>query len=430
MSDRFKIDKELLIAAALLVCVFTCIFNEAVFTGKSLLPGDLIYFYEPWYSDFSAPFQNPSNMILVDEVLEFYPWREAMRTVFSSGQILLWDPTGFCGYPFMGLFQTAFLYPLDRMLDAVPAHTYPLIRNLLHILLAGIGTALYLKNQGRSRTAILLGATAFGVGGFMMVWLGHPHSKVAAWLPWLYLGIDYLMQRKKFGTGILALAATGSILAGHIETALHTGTAAAMYLLLNLFWLDRRENRYSRVLVQSVIATLLAVLIASCMILPFAEYLSQSVAYSTRADGVVVKAWLDKVLVITNLIPDLFGNSADRSYWYRGYNYAELTGGFLGSVMLSLGISGMLFLSIRKIRYIHSIIAFICFCVVYKISPVYEIFTQLPGYQMSYNFRMVLPMAFSLVILAAWQWDEFTASPEKLARCLVILPYGKDKKIQ
>jgi len=43
---------------------------------------------------------------------------------------------------------------------------------------------------------------------------------------------------------------------------------------------------------------------------------------------------------------------------------------------------------------------------------------------------MVLPMAFSLVILAAWQWDEFTASPEKLARCLVILPYGKDKKIQ
>ncbi len=411
-----RILRYLLPTLILLTLMCLLLFPGAIFKGKSLIPGDLLYFYEPWHSEYPGVFDAPSNMILLDDILEFYPWRETLINGMKCGEIPLWDPTAFCGYPFMALFQTAVLYPLDRIFDLIPSHAYPLARNILHMFLAGVGMALFLRDRRHSAAAAAMGALAFGAGGFMVLWLGHPHAKVAAWLPWLYLGVHRMISGKRYGRRILGIAAAGSLLAGHVETALHTGTACALYGLIILFYQRPARGQFKRIIVSSCALLVWAIMLGAGIILPFAEYLIRSVAYATRADGVLVQAYLDKVLMLAQFMPDLFGRSIDRSYWYNGFNYAEVSGGFVGIVLISFALIAMVGLGNRTLRHVHTILVVVFASVVYKVFPIYQFFTQLPGYRMSYNFRMVLPMAFSLIVLGTAFWDEYTRKPSQYIR--------------
>jgi hypothetical protein len=390
---------------AILIVMFFLLFPQAVFNGKVLYPGDLLYLYEPWHMEFNPDYREPSNWILFDEVLEFYPWREHMCRSLSDGILPLWDPTCFCGYPFSGLFQTALLYLPDRLMDWLPFRIFPLIRAFFHISIAGLGCLLFLKQKGCSGTASCFGTVTFAFSGFMLVWLGHPHIKVAAWLPWIYLALDFCFRYPVKGLTSLTLVGCLAISAGHIETALHVATAALIYLLIT-WYLDRRRVNFVRLSSTAIFASIIAILFAAGMILPFAEYLVRSVAYAVRSGGVVVQPYLDKVLMITHLVPKLFGSSAGGDYWYPGFNSAELGGGFAGVLAMSLGMAALMASKVRNQRIVHGFICLFCFGVVYKIPGIYHFAECLPGYKMSYNFRLVLPMIFSLSVLAAFCLDD------------------------
>ncbi len=388
-----------------LLSVGTVLFAGAVFDGEVLSPGDLIYFYEPWRSDFPGLFTKASNWILFDEILEFFPWRNRMVRALSHGQIPLWDPTAFCGYPFMSLFQTAFLYPIDRLLDPIPFHLFPLLRALIHILIAGAGTAIYLKHHGCSRESMLLGAVSYSFCGFMLVWLGHPHIKVAVWLPWLLSSVDRLFIPQSRYRLILFMSLLMTLLAGHIETALHTLSTAFLYLIMRIITDRSVRNNHPHWIYHSIAILIPVILISGAVVVPFAEYLVRSVAYATRSDGVVTQPYLDRILAITHLMPTLFGSSAGGSYWYPGFNSAEINSGFIGTIPLALAVIALLTPGNRKMKTVHGLIILVCGGVVYNIPPIYQLVTMLPGYKMSYNFRLTLPMAFSLTVLAAMQWE-------------------------
>ncbi len=415
-----KMKASFLLPTILLLSIVVCLlFPGAIFSGKTLAPVDLLYFYAPWHGEFDIGTQTPSNWILFDEMLEFHPWRQHLRTSLFSGNVPLWDSTAFCGYPFCGLFQTAFLYPPDRMMDPLPESVFPLIRALFHIFIAGLGTALYLKRLSCPGKIAALGAVAYGCSGFMLVWLGHPHIKVAAWLPWLYLAVETALKNRKKGLLYLSVVAALILSAGHIETAMHLATSAGIYFLLRLFG-TRRERRANILAFTAFPATALALLFSAAMTIPFAEYLVRSVAFTTREHGVVVQAYLDRILAFTHIMPKLFGSSADHNYWYHGFNSAELGGAFIGVVPLIFGLAGFAHLKKKPILRIHAVIIVFCAAVVYKIPPIYQLAELLPGYKMSYNFRLLLPLSFSLVVSAALQLESFVNREKSAVRTTVI----------
>ncbi len=408
--------------AALLVCLLFIGTHPAAFlSGHPPFPSNLLSYYEPWRSNVPETVSGAVNWILFDEVLEFYPWREFLRNTITRGTIPLWDPTAFCGYPFAGLFQNALLYPPDRLLDVIPFNYYPTLRGLLHHVIAAIGTVLYLHRFRLGRPAILFGAVCFSYCGFMTVWFGHPHMKTAVWLPFILAGIDRVFARKRFSFPMLTLCVTLCLTSGHIETALHIGTIVALYALVEHL---RRPYRHSlEGFTLTLAAAFLAVLAAMGMALPFAEYLVHSSAYAARSNGVVVQPYLDAILFLTQLFPRLFGSNADGTYWYRGFNSAEINGGFIGVLPLAFGILAIIRLRKQSAVLSHALIAFFCTAVVYRIPPIYDLALLLPGYRMSYNFRLVLPMAFSMIVLASLQLDAFVRSARRRESILLTIGF-------
>jgi hypothetical protein len=391
------------------VLVAGVFFPGPVFRGEVLLPLDLVYFYQPFAAYHAGRFETPGNWILFDEVLEFQPWARWTRHELAAGRVPLWDPQAFCGYPFLAVLQTAVLYPLDRLLDVAPLAAWPFWRALLHLCLLGSGAALLVLELGGSLGGGLLAALALSFGGFSLGWLGHPHFKVWAWAPWLFLLAErYLTRPTRRRGAALALATGLSLLAGHIETSVHVLLLLLVYLLVRVPWAQRRR------LGTALVWLGLGCLLSSAVVFPFAEYLGASSAYLARQGGVWVRPTLPQALLGCLFAPRLVGTDAEASYWYPEFNANEVMGGTVGWLPWLLAplalVAGRGVVRDRR-RWALVAVVFFGLSVSFGWPPVGTLFNRLPGMRMAYNFRFLLGVGLGVAVLAGLGLPRGEAGP-------------------
>jgi len=69
--------REVVLAALLLTALLLLLFWPAIFAGRALLPTDLIYQLDPlWQPLAPKGFTFPGNQLLIDQVYQFYPWKQ------------------------------------------------------------------------------------------------------------------------------------------------------------------------------------------------------------------------------------------------------------------------------------------------------------------------------------------------------------------
>jgi hypothetical protein len=119
--------------------------------------------------------------------------QHALSTALQSGALPWWSPDIGAGYPLIAEGETAGLYPVNVALHALFAPEVLItVSVLLHLTLAGLGTAWLAQTIGISRSAALLSAVVYALGGFVIAHTSHfSVVSVSAWLPWLLL----LLQR-------------------------------------------------------------------------------------------------------------------------------------------------------------------------------------------------------------------------------------------
>jgi hypothetical protein len=149
-----------------------------------------------------------------------YPWRAWSGAQWAAGQLPLWAPIGH-GFPFVAESQGGALYPPNILLWMLLPTTMALNWSIgLHHLLALWGVFLLARYEGRSSTAALIAAVAYGFSGFMishLVYLGF--FQVMGWFPWMLLAA---LQGARFGGAWWALLgfSTGMAwLCGHPQGA-------------------------------------------------------------------------------------------------------------------------------------------------------------------------------------------------------------------
>ena len=140
-----------------------------------------------------------------------------------AGELPLWDPYTYCGFPLYANPQVQLFYPPAWVFFGLSWLLGPgsLLRLLewqvaLHVWLGGVFTWWLLGRLRVGRWAALLGATIFQLGGYFASQTQHLGAvSGAAWLPLGWLCVVALAERfSRRWTALLAVALAMSVLAG------------------------------------------------------------------------------------------------------------------------------------------------------------------------------------------------------------------------
>src|SRR5262249_42397613 len=168
-----------------------------------------------------------------------------------------------------------------------------------------------------------------------------PMVDVAAWLPWLMLAVDTLLDSVTLPRILgLTVVLTMQLLAGHAQWTFYCFVLAGSYALWNLIR-NRKDyslRRLASILICAAFAFLLAVGISAAQLVPTAELQRQSQRASGVDETFALNFSYPPPSLITFLDPNFYGNPGDGSYAIKGA-YFEVTA-YLGILPFTLAVLG------------------------------------------------------------------------------------------
>lgn len=304
--------KEWIVLSVILAAITSLFFYQTLFFGKVPFPGDiLVSDFQPWRS---TPYLGynaggiPNKAQYPDTIRQIYPWKTLTVESLKHKQLPLWNPYNFSGSPLLANFQSAALYPLAflyLLLSQIDAWTILIV---IQPLLAVLFTYMYSRKIGMNPLASWLAAISFGYSGFMAVWLEYNTiGHVILWLPLILTSIEFLKTKPMpFWLGILAIAHTSALLAGHPQVYAYM---CAFSIIYAIFRIKSDMWRYIFGF------TILGIGIGSIQIIPGIELILNAARSPHDSGQVFAKILIQPWQIFSLPFPNIFGNPATRTYW-------------------------------------------------------------------------------------------------------------------
>jgi len=425
------------LACALLAGVALLLFGRAPLSGGVLAPTDNVFATPFFAGEAPRDFRVPRNPLLLDQVYQFVPWRRFAWETLREGRLPLWNPQSQAGDPLVATMQSAVFYPINLLLVAIPFDQTFAWSAILKLWIAGTLTFLLARQYRLCVQAALVSAVAFMLSSYLVVWLGHPDTNVAVWLPGILLLDELLLSSSTRAEQVrnavlLGLLVGVQFTGGHPETSADVLVAAGLYHLLRWMQLVRPtaaplSSKIGRLVVLPTASLLLGVCLASIQLLPFLEWLPLSAEFRSRsAEGgfQVVQFWKYLFLIPLALFPNLYGNPTwplppYRSLlpWGQNFNEDVL---YVGILPLILAIVALL-----KWRSRHPAVTVWFIMGVVALGralhvPVLNLLNRLPILNLGNPHRQRLVWCLSIAILAgfgaqAW-WEQLLDAKAKSTR--------------
>lgn len=287
----------------------------------------------------------------------------------ARGNLALWNPQLFAGYPFLGGYQPALLYPPNWLHLILSPERAINVLVALHVFLAGWFTSLWLRH-GHARAgpaAALLAGVAFMCCArvFGHVYAGHlPHLSVLPWVPLLLLALESQLERPRLACVLLGAAAIAlMILAGCPQLLYYVALIAplhvALYVLLHAAPLRRSPSAPASAPANAPAGTKRAGLVAALpgllamgvlalglgavQILAGRDAMDESVRSGGTRYGFAASFAMPPENLLTLVAPDVLGpiaptDSAPLGYFGESYLWEAST--FVGAAVLWLALVG------------------------------------------------------------------------------------------
>ncbi|MCJ7666857.1 MAG: YfhO family protein, partial [Anaerolineae bacterium] len=443
---------ELLIALGLFILPLL-FFSLVIFGGKTLIPFDNLYSFEPWKSYVTQLGVGvPHNLLLSDLLLENYAWKEFIREALRSRQVPFWNPYLFAGVPFLAAGQHSALYPLSIIYYIFPlAQAYGYF-TVLHLFLAGLFIYIYGRVLGLNRWSGLLAGVTYAFSLFMVVSVVWPQTIAAVtWLPLILALVELAFHAQESEPpkpplpyllgGALVLGV--NFLAGHVEFSYLVLLVTGFYTLCRLasLWWRVRDLRRTLYLGLGVLAmVILGLGLGGIQLLPLYELVTHSFRQDSAGYQEIIGWAYPKRQIITFMVPNFFGNPAHHAYFdllsrkivpviqdFAGKpidtifwgikNYVE-AGSYVGVLPLLLAVVAFFG---RRSRYLWIFASLALLSLLFAFgTPLYALlFYLLPGYgQLHTPFRWVFPYTLSLAILAGLGADRLAKEGNKSPRLI------------
>ena len=360
----------------------------------------------------------------------FYPVFAQLHASLRDGELPLWTPNVFGGFPLFAEGQIGALYPpaiLAAQL-ASPVEGFLLLR-VFHVAVAVFGAFALARALGISAVGGTIGGLTFGFGSFVIAQQHHANLLAATvWLPLLFACIELGLARQGWiGHGLLGVAALIlgiQALATHVQPLMLTGAMLAAYIVTRQAWMAIQEMRAAGlrrggpsavVLLMDASATTVFVgavgmLIAAAQILPLYE-LSQE---SWRAHGWsyqdAIEYSLPPVNLLTLLFPFFF-RLPDGGQWSLWQIWESVI--YVGVVPLVLAVVAAVAVRRWAVTFFAVTALISAFFALGGYAPygLYEWLWHIPGMSLQRApARFLLITTLGLSVLAAYGADWIAAS--------------------
>ncbi len=337
------------------------------------------------------------------DTLNYYlPGIARIKDGFLSGNFPTWTPYKVGGSPLASLPNQAALSPLSLPYYFLPLWLAPAFVKLGEFVVAIGGMVLFLRRLGVSRGAGVLAGIVFAASGFMLMWTNWPHTRVAAFIPLLFWGLERtVQQRRPRDVAIVALVVASMLLGGFPAVTLFALTLAAAYVLVRALTLfGRRAPQVLDVLVRSAAGVLLGVGLSAIQILPFVRNLD-ALGLSERDSAGV---HLPLGLFLTTVVPDSVGTCV--AYQAYGPTNAIEAVGFLGAAAMVLVLCAVLVplpgstTPDRTPRVFFAVALVVVVVLVWLGGPLLAAFQKLPFYSTNSITRAQSVFGFVGAVLA------------------------------
>lgn len=324
-----KKHKPDLLAILLLLLLPLVFFWPVTFGGKTLLPVDNLFAFEPWASFASGwGVSVPHNELLSDLILENYVWKRFIVQALHNRQIPLWNPYLFAGLPFLAAGQHSALYPLSILFYILPLPRAYGYFTALQFFLAGLFAFIYCRVIGVHRFGALIAGITYMLSAFFVVSVVFTMIiAAAAWLPLLLAMIEIVIRKQKekgpvayspipyIAVGAVALGF--HLLAGHVEISLYVLLVMGFYALCRLailWWRQRDWRVVFRLASWLVVMVVLGLGLGAVQFIPLYEVARLNFRQGSVPYSQVVSWAFPPRRLIAFLVPDFFGNPSHHSY--------------------------------------------------------------------------------------------------------------------
>ncbi|HEY8019780.1 MAG TPA: hypothetical protein VIH93_01685, partial [Thermoanaerobaculia bacterium] len=334
---------------AVFALVLAVLLGPVLAGGQVLLPLEILTRQAP-FAVLRMDLPHLANRLQLDLITQIAPALALVRHALRAGEWPLWNHLAGTGMPLMADPQAQFLQPLVLLTYPLPLPAACGVLAGLRVLVALAFAFLFLRRQGMGEAPALCGSLAYGLGGFLLLWLGWPIASSAAFLPLLLYAValsDDRGRRRDF----LLLAGTvwAVLLSGQPETGLNDLVLAAAFGAARL--VKRPRGTRVRLLARWALCGLLAAGAAAPPLLATAEYIPQSHRYTRitlRNQKLLHDDWLSGWRTAANLrfrlakmrqrlipiaAPNAYGNNRFGPYWGNEFVNDD-AGGFVGGAAL------------------------------------------------------------------------------------------------
>jgi hypothetical protein len=372
-----------------------------------------------------------------DFILQFYAWKKFVYDAFwSQGFLPFWNPYTLSGTPFIANIQASMFYPPGVIYYLLAPEWAYLLSTIMHCFLGGLFMHFLMRALSVSPFASFVSAAVFTFNGYFMGHLYAGHLSFVQnyiWIPLIFVFLvrftgTWQLRYSVWGGFVLGL----QILGGFPQIAFYTILACLGFVLFHILVVVRSRGytAVSRAGTGLILLLLIGFATAAVQVLPTFEF----TRVSTRAGGVsYAMATYDSLHpkeFLAFLIPDVFGNAVDRTYWRSSeiWHFWE-TCGYLGVLPLFLILVRVESQHLHRLRIFFCLTAgFSLFLALGKFNPIYPLIYHLPGFN---TFRIPAQIlflyVFSMAALAGIGMDRLRQGGWRFSRggiCLLVIMGG------
>jgi O-antigen/teichoic acid export membrane protein len=312
---------------ALLFALPLVLFWPQTVGGKTLLPAENLYQWEPYASDrarVGVP-ERPHNHLLSDLVLQNMQWKALMRQEAARGELPLWNPHQLAGVPFLAAGQQQVVYPLSVLFYALPLELSYGWFTVVQLWLAGAFMYAFVRALAVSRFGAMVAAVTYQLCGMFIASAVFPMILgAAAWLPLILHMCEYVVRQRPLRgraatpvwVSVGAVAVAMCVLSGHAELLIYTLLIAGYYSAVRLVaegWRARRVPVRSALWLLAMVG--LGVVLSAVQLVPLFEHVRTNWR-AERSDLATVLSYAHPVRdLIQFALPNFYGSPAHHGYF-------------------------------------------------------------------------------------------------------------------